>query len=277
MQILTVTSHVVYGHVGGQAAVLALQRLGHEVWHAPTVLFSNHPGHDGFRGEAVAPGLLAALLDGVAERGWLAGCAALHIGYLGRPETVDVVTSIMARARAANPALLVSCDPILGDAGRVYVADGIVEAVRDRLLPRCDIVTPNAFELSLLTGRPADDAMAAMADLRARGPRIVVCTSAATDGDRITTLLQTAEATLAVQAPAFPGAPHGTGDLFAALFLGNYLTSADPAAALAHAAAATHDVIAAGHAAGADELLLVDMQDRLVEPELRLQVERLSG
>ena len=275
MQILAITSHVVYGHVGGQAAIPALQRLGHEVWHAPTVLFSNHPGHNGFRGEAVAPELLTALLDGVAERGWLADCAAVHIGYLGRPETVDVVLQTIARARDANPDLLVSCDPILGDAGRVYVADGILEAMRDRLLPQCDIVTPNAFELSLLTGRPVDDTTAAMADLHARGPRIVVCTSAAVDEDRITTLLHTSDATLAVRSPAFSSAPHGTGDLFAALFLGRYLTSTDPAAALAHAAAATHDVIAASNAAGADELLLVDTQDRLVEPELRLEVETL--
>ena len=277
MQILAITSHVVYGHVGGQAAILALQRLGHEVWHAPTVLFSNHPGHNGYRGEAVAPELLTALLDGIAERGWLADCAALHIGYLGAPETVGIVLQTIARARAANPDLLVSCDPILGDAGRVYVADGILEAMRDRLLPQCDIVTPNAFELSLLAGRPVDDATAGMADLHARGPRIVVCTSAAVDEDRITTLLHTADATLAVRSPAFSSAPHGTGDLFAALFLGRYLTSTDPGAALAHAAAATHDVIAASNAAGADELLLVDTQDRLVEPNLRLQVERLSG
>ena len=275
MQILAITSHVVYGHVGGQAAILALQRLGHEVWHAPTVLFSNHPGHNGFRGEPVAPALLTALLDGVAERGWLADCAALHIGYLGAPATVDIVLRTIDRARAANPDLLVSCDPILGDAGRIYVADGILEAMRDRLLPQCDIVTPNAFELSLLTGRPADDATAAMAELHARGPRIVVCTSAATGDERITMLLHTDDATLAVRAPAFSSAPHGTGDLFAALFLGRYLTSADPAAALAHAAAATHDVIAASYAVGADELLLVDMQDRLIRPNLRLDVESL--
>lgn len=275
MQVLAITSHVVYGHVGGQAAILALQRLGHEVWHAPTVLFSNHPGHDGFRGEAVAPALLSALLDGIAERGWLADCAALHIGYLGAPETVDIVAATIARAREANPQLLVSCDPILGDAGRVYVADGILDAMRDRLLPHCDIVTPNAFELSLLTGRPVDDTTAAMADLHARGPRIVVCTSAATDDKRITTLLHTDDVTLAVRAPAFANAPHGTGDLFAALFLGRYLTSADPAAALALAAASTHDVIAASNAAGADELLLVDTQDRLVWPDLSLKVENL--
>lgn len=275
MQILAITSHVVYGHVGGQAAILALQRLGHEVWHTPTVLFSNHPGHNGFRGEAVAPELLTALLDGVAERGWLADCAALHIGYLGAPETVDIVLQTIARTRAANPDLLVSCDPILGDAGRVYVADGILEAMRDRLLPQCDIVTPNAFELSLLTGRPVEDPTAAMADLHALGPDIVVCTSAATDDEQITTLLHTADAMLAVRAPAFSSAPHGTGDLFAALFLGRYLTSTDPAAALAHAAAATHDVIAASNATGAHELLLVDTQDRLVQPDLSLEIEKL--
>jgi pyridoxine kinase len=42
--ILSIQSHVVYGHVGNSAAVFALQRVGREVWPIHTVHFSNHTG-----------------------------------------------------------------------------------------------------------------------------------------------------------------------------------------------------------------------------------------
>ena len=62
MNILSIQSSVVFGHVGNSAARFALQRLGLDVWAVPTVLLSNHPGHGRFRGEATAePGSESAL------------------------------------------------------------------------------------------------------------------------------------------------------------------------------------------------------------------------
>ena len=45
MNILSIQSHVAYGHVGNSAAVFPLQRAGHEVWPIHTVNFSNHTGY----------------------------------------------------------------------------------------------------------------------------------------------------------------------------------------------------------------------------------------
>ena len=45
MNILSIQSHVAYGHVGNAAAVFPLQRLGIEVWPIHTVQFSNHTGY----------------------------------------------------------------------------------------------------------------------------------------------------------------------------------------------------------------------------------------
>ena len=50
MAILSIQSHVAYGHVGNAAAVFPLQRLGHEVWPLHTVMFSNHPGYGAWKG-----------------------------------------------------------------------------------------------------------------------------------------------------------------------------------------------------------------------------------
>ena len=42
-------------------------------------------------------------------------------------------------------------DPVLGDNGRIYVDKGLVGAMRDQLLPLASFVTPNQFELQLLS------------------------------------------------------------------------------------------------------------------------------
>jgi hypothetical protein len=44
MNILSIQSHVAFGHVGNAAATFPLQRLGIEVWPIHTVQFSNPTG-----------------------------------------------------------------------------------------------------------------------------------------------------------------------------------------------------------------------------------------
>ena len=46
-----------------------------------------------------------------------------------------VVAETIARIKAVKPSLLVCVDPILGDAGRLYVAQETAEAIRDQLIP----------------------------------------------------------------------------------------------------------------------------------------------
>ena len=60
--------------------------------------------------------------------------------------------------QGGQPAEPSSCvDPILGDAGKLYVATETAEAIRDRLLPLASIATPNLFELQWLTGASATE------------------------------------------------------------------------------------------------------------------------
>jgi pyridoxine kinase len=68
----------------------------------------------------------------------------------------------------------------------------------------------------------------------------------------------------------------GTGDAFAALFLGAYLGRRDARAALEHAVAALDGVLAVAEATDADELPLVLAQDALVHPRTRFSAERLG-
>src|SRR5580704_12530853 len=86
MNLLSIQSHVAYGHVGNSAAVFALQRLGCEVWPVHTVQFSNHTGYGGWKGEVFGAATIDAVVEGIAERGVLASCDGVLSGYVGSVE-----------------------------------------------------------------------------------------------------------------------------------------------------------------------------------------------
>jgi pyridoxine kinase len=279
--ILSIQSAVAYGHVGNSAAVFPLQRLGFEVWPVSTVLFSNHTGYGAWRGRPVPLDWVTDVLTGIEERGAFARCRAVLSGYLGTPDLGTAVLDALARVRAASPGAVYACDPVMGDEGRgFFVRPGIPELFRERVVPAADIVTPNAFELGWLAGieiGSVADARAAAARVRATGPRVVAGTSLLVP-DRpgeLGVLADTAEGSWVCWTPRLDVALNGTGDAFTALFLAGWLRLADPARALEAATAAMYALVAATHAAGSRELLIVAAQDELVAPRRRFPAERL--
>ncbi|MFL5148220.1 MAG: pyridoxal kinase, partial [Microvirga sp.] len=153
MNILSIQSHVAYGHVGNAAAVFPMQRLGVEVWPIHTVQFSNHTGYGAWTGRVFDGATIAELVEGIAARGVLAHCDGVLSGYMGSAEIGIAILAAVARVREANPGALYCCDPVIGDIGRgVFVRPGIPEFMRDKALPAADIVTPNQFELDFLSG-----------------------------------------------------------------------------------------------------------------------------
>jgi len=281
MGILSIQSQLACGHVGNSAAVPALQALRREVWPLPTVLLSHHPGHGGARGGPMPVALLESILEGLQSRGCFRRCEAVLSGYLGQADAANVVRAAVARARAGTPGAIYLCDPVLGDDGRLYVSDEIVAAMRG-LAAIADIVTPNAFELGVLSGEVFDTrqgALRAMRKLQADGPEIVLLTSFSG--------IDTPPATLDVMALDGAGAWrlnvqnllqkfHGAGDLFAAIFLDAWLTRRDLAAAFGKACSALQAVLARTALAQADELLLIECQHLLVSPDFGLVPEQIA-
>lgn len=279
MNVLSIQSGVVYGHVGNSAAQFCLQRLGHAAWRIDTVRFSNHPGHGGLAGETTAAAEIARLVEALDARGWLAGCAALLSGYLGAADQGAALAEAARRVKSANPGALWLLDPVIGDHGRVFVKPGIPEFMRDVAAPQADILTPNGFELGWLTGMKVDgieSAMAAAARLRGDGTRIVVATGLPEPGGGIATLCLHAGGAHVVTTPRVDIAVNGTGDSFAAIFLARLLATGDLRAALAHAASAVHALLVRTRDAGARELLLIDGQDDLVAPAPRFPAQRVA-
>src|SRR5215469_14076849 len=112
MNILSIQSEVVYGHVGQGAARFALQRLGHEVWAVPTVLLSSHAGYPYVQGEAIAADHIGRLVDGLDSNGWLAQCDAVISGYLGHADQAEVIASAISRVKRKNAAAIYCLDPV---------------------------------------------------------------------------------------------------------------------------------------------------------------------
>src|SRR6476619_5456878 len=181
MNILSIQSHVAYGHVGNAAATFPLQRIGVEVWPIHTVQFSNHTGYGAWTGRVFDAALITEVVQGIAARDALARCDGVLSGYMGSAETGAAILDAVAQVRAVNPKARYCCDPVIGDVGRnVFVQPGVAEFMRDRAVPAADIVTPNHFELDHLTSRTTTtfaQALAAVEALRKTGPRVVLVTS----------------------------------------------------------------------------------------------------
>ncbi len=282
MNILSIQSHVAYGHVGNSAAVFALQRLGCEVWPVNTVQFSNHPGYGAWRGRVLEPDLISEVVAGIAERGVLGSCDGVLSGYVGTVATGEAILDAVGRVRSANPGARYCCDPVIGDVGPgVYVSAGIPEFFRSRALPVADIVTPNQFELGELAGCATPTLAAALAAIdivHALGPRAVLVTSLdveETPEDAIDLLASDGGGRFRLRTPKLPIAVNGAGDAIAALFFLHYMRTGSARAALSSATSSVFGILRRTADAGSRELLLIDAQDELVMPSRKFSAEPL--
>ncbi|PIG96702.1 pyridoxal kinase PdxY [Deinococcus sp. UR1] len=287
--ILSIQSWVSFGHVGNAAAVFPLQRLGFEVWAIHTVQFSNHTGYGAWTGAVFPPEAVADLIDGIEARGVLPECGAVLSGYMGSEGTVAAVVDAVRRVRTANPEALYACDPVMGDVGRgVFVRPELPELIAAQAIPEADIVTPNQFELELLTGVTVDtlehalDAARALRErMRAGGPRVVLLTSLVRSGapeNSIETLAVTDDGAWLCRTPLLPLDPprNGTGDAIAALFLGHYLKTGQAAQALSLSMSALFGLLSRTHAAGTREIQLVAAQDEFVKPARLFEAQQVG-
>jgi pyridoxine kinase len=273
MNLLSIQSHVAYGHVGNSAAVFVLQRLGVEVWPIHTVELSNHPGYGEFRGRMADAAEIRELVQGIAARGALDRCDGVISGYVGAAAIGAEILAAVSAVKAANPWARYCCDPVIGDADRgIYVRAEVADFLRAAAVPAADVVTPNAFELGWLTGRasatPAE-AWAAIDALHALGPSVVLVTSLATaetPPDAIDLVVSDRAGRFRLRAPKLDHAANGAGDAIAALFFAHLLRGGSAADAMARAASSVFGILRRTAQAGAREMLLIEAQDEIVAP-----------
>ncbi len=277
--VIVVNSLVARGGVGGRASVFALERLGFTVIFLPTVVLPWHPGHG--RAARLEPdaATFAALLDDIAGAAWLGEVGAVLTGYFGHADQVAPSARLVSAVKAANQRAIHLCDPIIGDTGGLFQPQAVAIAIRDYLLPQADIATPNGFELGWLTGAATDTRPDIVAAARRLDPREVVVTSAATDEARQTIetlLVGPASVVSLTHRWTVANAVHGTGDLFAALYLGHRLDGAAPEAAAAGAAGTVCAMVEAANRDGLDEMPLAAGQETIAAPAGGVTIEKLT-
>ncbi|AMO54890.1 pyridoxamine kinase [Endozoicomonas montiporae] len=277
MNILSIQSHVAVGHAGNSSAVFPLQRLGFNVWPVNTVMFSNHTGHPGWRGPVFTPETVREVLLGMEEHGAFAECDAILSGYMGDPGMAEVILDAVERIRSANPDVLYCCDPVIGDVDTgIYVQKEIPDFFRNKVIQQANIITPNHFELQMLTGRQIttiEQAVDAAKILLAEGPDTVLVTSLITEdcqNDQIAMLAVNYAQAWLVKTPMYPmkDVVSGSGDATAALFLAKLLQSNSLQHSLEHIAGAMHGLFKTTSLAGSPELQLIAAQDELMTPSV---------
>jgi pyridoxine kinase len=280
MNILSIQSHVAYGHVGNSAAVPVLQRVGCEVWPVHTVQLSNHPGYGRWRGRVFEADMIREIVAGIAERGVFPVCDGVLSGYLGSAAIGAAVLAAVATVKEANANARYCCDPVIGDIERgIYVRSDVAEFTRRRMVAVADIITPNRFELEYLTGSPAATRAAtltAVDAVLALGPRVVLVTSLETQETpqhSIDLLACDTNGRFVLRTPKLDLSIHGAGDAVAALFFFHYLRTASASEALSCAASSVFGLLQRTANANAKEILLVEAQEELVKPSQIFRAE----
>ncbi|MDR0588168.1 MAG: pyridoxal kinase PdxY [Burkholderiales bacterium] len=283
--ILTIQSHVVYGHAGNSAAVFPMMRCGADVWDLNTVQFSNHTQYPQFTGSVLPAEQIGEIVTGLQKIRQLKHCDAVLSGYLGSPAQGEAILSALATIKAENPKALYFCDPVMGHPEKgCIVASGVAEFFRDRALAAADCVAPNILELAMLNGverlNHLDEALAAARALLKKGPKTVLVKHLARAGknpEAFEMLIVNSHEAWHISRPLFefPKQPVGVGDLTSGLLLVNLLNGKSLKDALEHTTAAVYEVLRVTHEQGAYELQLVAAQDLIACPKAKFEAEKL--
>ena len=145
-----------------------------------TVAFSNHTGYGQFTGRRTDAPEIRDLYSGLVNSD-LTDFDMLVSGYTGSAEAVQAVGEIARdlKKRRGDGFFWVM-DPVMGDSGKLYVAEDIPGVYRG-LLREADLVLPNDFEIGVLAEMEVRDLRSCVAAIEklhmAHGVRNVVVTS----------------------------------------------------------------------------------------------------
>ncbi len=282
--ILSIQSHVSYGHAGNSSAVFPMQRMGFEVWPIHTVQFSNHTHyHQGWTGRAFTDEEIEEVVKGLENIDVLKECQAVVTGYQGTAEQCSVVADTVAKVKACNPKAIYVCDPVMSNPEKgCIVASGVTEHLIDTLIPIADVIVPNQFELTQISGMTItclDDAIEACRKALAKGPRLVIAKHLYGIDDRVFNMILASEQGIYLaQRPLlnFIQAPIGVGDLITAVFTAGLVKGWTPLQAFQHCHDAVFGILKTTQASGEWELQTIVAQDELMTPSQHFPVQKLQ-
>jgi len=260
---LVISSFVAASRVGATASAFCLRRLGVETLVLPTTVLGRHPGWGDPGGNALTADHLLDMW--VAVKKQTPTIDAVMTGYFAADDHINVAAEIISDVKADNPDVIILVDPVMGDNGRLYVPETRAMAIKDILLPLADIITPNVWELSFLTGRKIEtrnDVIKAVDHLRAAS-----LVTSVPRGDKIGALYSDKARPLFVSHEKFDSVPHGGGDSLAATFLAHQLNGRTETDSLSASVASIFEILSAAVESDAGELPLIREQHALISPK----------
>jgi len=290
-RVLAVASHVVYGYVGNTMAGFVMQSLGCEVAALNTVNFSNHLGYRQAKGTRATAAEITDLYQGLKDS-YLDDFNMMLSGYLpgaGPVEVVGVIARDLKYKATMKPgSFFWVLDPVMGDNGKLYVAEDVVPAYKN-LIKDADLILPNQFEAEVLSGvkiTDMDTLKQAITTLHEayRVPHIIITSislpsfgaepSLSVVGSTFTST--GAPRIFGIKIPAIDCFFSGTGDMFAALTLVRFREAVYNTEGLSTTAAwVSGDEVQATELplAKAAEKVLASMQEVLTRTKLRRDEE----
>lgn len=203
-RLLTIAGSDSGGGAGIQADLKAFAKAGAHGMSAITAVTAQST----VAVDAVYPLPPEAIVEQVRAVAGDIGVDAVKIGMVGNAQAIQAVAAALDLVGDV-PVVL---DPVMvAESGARLLDEEAVQALRDELVPRATVVTPNLAEAAALTGRDAADDPGVLARaVHALGPKAVVVTGGhredATDvffdGERV-------ELILGARQP--DGAAHGSG------------------------------------------------------------------
>lgn len=262
IDVISIQSQVVYGHVGNSAAVPTLEAQGLAVASVPTVLFSNSPLYPTLYGGIIPDTWFEGYLEALLDRHALNHTRAIMLGYLGSPSQAQILETWLKKVRETYLHLLIQIDPVLGDIGAgLYVDPALASVYRDSLHLYATGMTPNHFELEYLTGQSIhniEEATEAAKSLLSDTTQWIIATSIApqTWAKGMMELAIITHDDVEIQQHAFfQTDAQGTGDVFAAMLVSGLIKGKTLSVAAREAATFVMETVRNTAQQGTNELL----------------------
>ncbi len=214
-----------FGKCSLTAAIPIISAHGIQCCPLPTGVFSNQTGYDSFK----SVNLTSPMQGFINEWKRLnVGFDGILTGFIPNSAQGEIISSFIDEFKGENT--VVTVDPIMGDDGEVYPCydEKSISAVK-ALAKKADIITPNVTELALLSGEKPSVSYS-LCEIEEMSKRqnspIVITTGIMIDSEIANAVYCNGEFRV-IKSKKLGEHFSGTGDIFSAYVLSEYINSAD--------------------------------------------------
>ena len=188
---------------------------------------------------------------------------AVKLGMLANAGVINEVAEALAQHRLGQQALPVVLDPVMvATSGAKLLQDDALQALRDRVLPACTILTPNLPEAELLLGRDIATLAAmheAARELLSMGAGAVLLKGGhLPDSGDIADVFHAGDVVHEIVHPRLQLQAHGTGCTLASAIAANLCLGRPLLEACIAASDYVHAALQSGYRPGRSEILVLD-------------------